>query len=174
MFLGTRRIISVLCWFAFVFATISMTETIASAQMQLKPSGGFLDSATGAGLRPMLSAGEIQAFLPQRGTFTFPSPYSTTGVRLTNASDCGGQDCVHSVGYSYWSNINNHVGSDTLLVFLGLERRTGGGGPTLFSYNKKTGETKNLGPMFSADSPYSWATGEGWYFSASQPRTPST
>jgi len=34
---------------------------------------------------------------------------------------------VLSVGYSYWSNINNHVGSDTMLGFLGLERRKGGG-----------------------------------------------
>ena len=58
-----------------------------------------------------------------------------------------------SVGYSYWSNINNHVGSDTMLMFLGLERRKGGGGPTLFSYNKSTGETKNLGPLFSAGQP---------------------
>lgn len=167
MLVGTRRIISVLCWFAFVLATISTTESVALAQAQ--PSGGLLDSATGNGLRPKLSAGEIQAFLPQRGTFTFPSPYSTTGIRLTNAGDCGGQDCVASVGYSYWNNINNHVGSDTMLVFLGLERRKGGGGPTLFSYNKRTGETKNLGPMFSADSPYSWSSGEGWYFSASRP-----
>jgi hypothetical protein len=78
---------------------------------------------------------------------------------------------VLSVGYSYWSNINNHTGSDTMLVFLGLERRRGGGGPTLFSYNKKTGETNNLGPLFSPDSPYSWSTGEGWYFSASQATT---
>jgi hypothetical protein len=130
-----------------------------------------MDSSTGAGLRPKLSSGEIQTFMPQRGVFTFPSPYSTTGIRLTNASDCGGQDCVLSVGYSYWSNINNHAGSDTMLVFLGLERRRGGGGPTLFSFNKRTGETQNLGPLFSSDSPYSWATGEGWYFSASQATT---
>ena len=130
-----------------------------------------MDSSTGAGLRPKLSTGEIQTFMPQRGVFTFPSPYSTTGIRLTNGSDCGGQDCVLSVGYSYWSNINNHVGSDTMLVFLGLERRRGGGGPTLFSFNKRTGETQNLGALFSPDSPYSWATGEGWYFSASQATT---
>src|SRR5437870_1770046 len=166
MLLGTRRFVSLLCG-AVCF--IAASQNIVWAQS--KPAGGFIDSSTGAGLRPKLSAGEIQAFLPQRGTFTFPSPYSTTGIRITNASDCGGQDCVHSVGYSYWNNINNHVGSDTMLVFLGLERRSGGGGPTLFSYNKRTGETSNLGPMFSADSPYSWGTGEGWYFSASQPTT---
>jgi hypothetical protein len=90
-------------------------------------------------------------------------------VRLTNGSDCGGQDCVSYVGYSYWSNMNNHVGSDTILVFLGLERRKGGNGPTLFSFNKKSGDTRNLGPLFPADSPYSWSTGEGWYFSGSRP-----
>ena len=111
--------------------------------------GGFTESATGNALRPRLSAGEIQAFVPQRGRFTFPSPYGTTGVRLTNASDCGGSDCVNYVGYSYWRNINNHAGSDTMLIFLGLNRQRGGGGPTLFSYNKNTGETRNLGPLFS-------------------------
>ena len=163
MLVGTRRILSLLC---AVTCVVAMSQNIAWAQ-----SGGFMDSSTAAGLRPKLSAGQIQSFMPQRGLFTFPAPYSTTGIRLTNASDCGGQDCVLSVGYSYWSNINNHVGSDTMLIFLGLERRRGGGGPTLFSFNKKTGETQNLGPLFSPNSPYSWATGEGWYFSASQPTT---
>jgi hypothetical protein len=133
--------------------------------------GGFTDSATSAGLRPNLSAAEIRTFLPARGAFTFPSPYSTQGVRLTNSSDCGGADCVLPVGYSYWSNINNHAGSETMLIFLGLDRRKGGGGPTLFSYNKGTGDTLNLGALFSSDSPFSWSTGEGWYFSATLPNT---
>jgi hypothetical protein len=163
MLVGARRSLSFLCAVACV---VVASQNIASAQ-----SGGFVDSSTSAGLRPKLSAGEIQTFMPQRGVFTFPAPYSTTGIRLTNASDCAGQDCVLSVGYSYWSNINNHVGSDQMLIFLGLERRRGGGGPTLFSFNKRTGDTQNLGPLFSPDSPYSWATGEGWYFSASQPTT---
>jgi hypothetical protein len=132
-------------------------------------SGGFVESATAAGLRPTLSAAEIRAFLPSRGMFTFPSPYATTGVRLSNATDCGGADCVLPVGYSYWSNINNHAGSDTMLVFLGLSRQKGGGGPTLFSFNKRTGQTANLGPIFPGDHPLSWSTGEGWYFSATRP-----
>ena len=167
MLWGTRRIFSLACAALFV---VSASQDVVWAQ-QSSATGGFIDSSTGAGLRPTLSAGEIAAFMPSRGLFTFPSPYSTQGVRLTNAGDCGGQDCVLSVGYSYWSNINNHTGSDTMLVFLGLERRKGGGGPTLFNFNKRTGETQNLGPLFSADSPYSWATGEGWYFSGSQPTT---
>ena len=167
MFWGTRRIFSLACAALFV---IGASQNVVWAQ-QSSASGGFIDSSTSAGLRPKLSTGQIATFMPSRGVFTFPSPYSSQGVRLTNANDCGGQDCVLSVGYSYWSNINNHTGSDTMLVFLGLERRKGGGGPTLFSYNKRTGETQNIGPLFSADSPYSWATGEGWYFSASQPTT---
>jgi len=155
-------------WSAIVAAGLSsLGAGVASAQAP----GGFVESSTGNGLRARLSAGEIQAFLPARGRFTFPSPYSTTGIRLTNASDCGGSDCVNYVGYSYWRNMNNHVGSDTILAFLGLDRRRGGGGPTLFSYNKNTGETKNLGPMFSPDSPWSWYSGEGWYFSATQANT---
>jgi hypothetical protein len=139
-------------------SALLLTGSVAQAQ-------GIVDSATSAGLRPTLSAGQTQTFLPTRGAFTFPSPYGTTGFRLTNGGDCGGADCVMPVGYSYWNNINNHAGSETMLVFLGLERRKGGGGPTLFSVHKRTGETQNLGPIFSPDSPHSWATGEGWYFS---------
>jgi hypothetical protein len=163
----TRRLIS-LCAAALVLAALpSLGVDIALAQAP----GGFVESATGNGLRPRLSSGEIQAFVPQRGRFTFPSPYQTTGIRVTNASDCGGGDCVNYVGYAYWRNINNHSGSDTMLIFLGLDRQRGGGGPTLFSYNKNTGETRNLGPLFPSESPFAWATAEGWYFSATRPTT---
>jgi hypothetical protein len=144
---------------------------VLHGQQPAAAPGGLMDSATSVGLRPALSAGQIAAFMPARGPFTFPSPYSTTGIRLSNAADCGGGDCVQPVGYSYWSNINNHTGRDTMLIFLGLERRRGGGGPTLFSYNKRTGETVNRGALFGPDSPFSWATGEGWYFSATRATT---
>src|SRR5262249_9008012 len=119
-----------------VMFTIATFAAASGARAQ-----GFVDSATSGGTRPRMSSATIQSFLPSRGPFRFPSPYDTQGVRLTNSSDCGGADCVLSVGYSYWRNINNHVGSDTMLIFLGLDRRKGGTGPTLFSYNKRTGET---------------------------------
>ena len=139
MVLETRRLVTLVCWFVLGLVGISVVGvTPAFAQA----SGAFTESATGNGLRARMSAGEIQSFLPQRGKFTFPSPYSTTGVRLTNAGDCAGQDCVLPVGYSYWANTNNHSGSDTMLIFLGMNRIKGGGGPTLFSYNKNSGETR--------------------------------
>ena len=144
-------------------AAVLFTASLASAQSTA--TGGFVDSATSAGLRPPISAGQSQALLPSRGAFTFPSPYDTTAFRLTNGSDCQGADCVFPVGYSYWNNINNHAGSDTMLVFLGLDRRKGGSGPTLFSVNKRSGETRNLGAIFPQDTSLSWSTGEGWYFS---------
>ncbi|HEX7028821.1 MAG TPA: hypothetical protein VF268_16385, partial [Gammaproteobacteria bacterium] len=131
--------------------------------------GGFVEDPDNADTRPVPSATEIQGFLPSRGVFTFPDPYHTEGVRITNASDCGGNDCVFPVGYSYWRNINNHVGSDTMYIFLGLNRNEGGGGPTLFSYNKNTDQVQNLGPLFDPGSAFSWISGEGWYFSASLP-----
>jgi hypothetical protein len=155
-----------------VSAFIVLASVAASqwgARLHAQAPGGFFEPATTATARPRQSTSAIQALLPPRGAFTFPAPYLTQGVRLTNASDCAGGNCVLPVGYSYWSNINNHVGSDVMLVFLGLERRSGGGGPTLFSYNKRNGETRNLGPLFSLDSPHSWASGEGWYFSTTQP-----
>ena len=165
---STNRWISSFSVAIFVVAVLAFANGTQSVSADSGP-GGFLDSSTGAGLRPRLSSGQMQSMLPDRGRFTFPSPYNTQAARITNGSDCGGQDCVHAVGYSYWSNMNNHVGSNTILMFVGLERRLGGGGPTLFSYNKNSGQTRNEGALFTLDSPYSWATGEGWYFSGTQP-----
>jgi hypothetical protein len=159
--LKSRRLI-LSCGLAAVFAFVGSLD--ARAQ-----TGGFMDSATSSSTRSGMTSAQIAGFVPQRGRFTFPSPYNTEAVRITNASDCGGQNCLHPVGYSYWRNINNSAGSDTMLLFLGLEARAGGGGPTLFSYNKRTGETKNLGPLFDGNSNYHLSSGEGWYFSATSP-----
>jgi hypothetical protein len=131
--------------------------------------GGLLETPASALVRPKLSAAQIQSMLPARGAFTFPAPYNTQGVRLTNASDCAGGDCLWYVGYSYWRNMNNHVGSDTMYVFLSLDRNRGGGGPTLFSYNKLTEAVQNLGPLFSSGSALSWNSADGWYFSGTMP-----
>ena len=122
---------------------------------------------------PRFTRSQIESFLPPggaKGAFQFPAPYNTDAIRLTNASDCvGGQDCLWYVGYSYWRNINNHAGSADMYVFLGTDRNRGGVGPILLRYNKVTDEVRTLGPLFPADSLYSFASGEGWYFSARQP-----
>jgi hypothetical protein len=132
--------------------------------------GGFIQKAGSTATRPRLTLSQIQSFVPpRRGLFKFPPPYNTEGIRVTVPADCHGQDCVSSVGYSYWMNMNNHVGSDTMLIFLGLDRRRGGTGPTLFSYNKATNEVKNLGPIFDQRTSFSWYPGVDWYFSARQP-----
>ena len=131
--------------------------------------GGLMETATTGLVRPLLSASVLQALLPSRGAFVFPPPYSTQGVRLTNASDCGGGDCVDAVGYSYWRNINNHTASDDMLIILGLNRARGGPGPSLFRYNKVTDQVTNLGPLFPATHAKSYHSAEGWYFSGTQP-----
>ncbi|HEV2852254.1 MAG TPA: hypothetical protein VHC97_05560 [Thermoanaerobaculia bacterium] len=147
-----------------LIALLVLTAFPAAAQAP----GGFLEKATSTAVRPRLTPAQIQSFLPARGAFTFPAPYNTRGIRLTNASDCGGTDCVNYVGYSYWRNINNHAGGSDLYVFLGLSG-AGGTGPTLFRVNKATGAVTNLGPLFDPASPFYYASAEGWYWSASQP-----
>src|SRR5262245_39103582 len=77
------------------------------ALAQVNP-GGFLEKTTSGTVRPIYTPSQIASFVPARGAFTFPSPYNTEAVRLTNGSDCGGTDCVQPVGYSYWANMNNH------------------------------------------------------------------
>lgn len=131
--------------------------------------GGFVENA-GSAIRPRWTADQLQTFLPDgRGKFTFPAPYNTEAMRVTAAADCGGNDCVWNVGYSYWRNMNNHVGSNQMLIFLGLDRTRGGRGPTLFSYDKTTDEISSLGPLFDPAHRLSWANPSGWYFSARLP-----
>jgi hypothetical protein len=131
--------------------------------------GGFVEKSSSTAIRPRLTPAQIQALLPARGPFTFPAPYNTRGIRLTNGSDCGGTDCVNYVGYSYWRNINNHTGSNDLYVFLGLSQGSGGTGPTLFKVDKTTLAVTKVGPLFDPASPFYYASGEGWYWSATQP-----
>ncbi len=159
-------------------ATTTATTTDVKKDSDPNPSviskirssaGGFVEKGGKADGREKLSRSRLQNLVPTRGEFEFPAPYHTTGIRLTNADDCGGNDCVDYVGYSYWRNINDHEGSNDLYAFVGLNRKKGGKGPTLFRYDKTSGNVKNLGPMFDEESPFSWHSGEMWYFSGSQP-----
>lgn len=129
------------------------------------PQRGLLESIATETTRPGLSGSSQLGFLPERGGFVFPAPYNTQAIRITNADDCGGGDCVNYVGYSYWANINNHVGQNSFYVFLGLQREQGGNGPNLWEVDKRTLAVTNLGPLFSGNDSLSYATGEGWYFS---------
>jgi len=139
--------------------TTGLAITLPASPAIAQAPGGFVEKADSTAIRPRWTASEIQAFLPARGKFTFPAPYGTEGIRLSNSTDCGGTDCVSSVG------MNNHRGRDTMLIFLGLR----GVGPTLFSVNKATERVRKLGPLFDPASPYAASSGEGWYFSATRP-----
>ena len=98
----------------------------------------------------------------------FPAPYNTEAFRITDASDCGGTDCVNPVGYSYWRNSNAHEGSNDMLIFLSLNSQKGGSGPTLFRLDKATDSMTKVGPLFPTTSKFSGRSGDGWYFSASR------
>lgn len=130
---------------------------LASPTMAQAP-GGFVEGADSTRVPPRWTAPEIEAFLPARGKFTFPTPYDTEGIRITNSTDCGGADCVSAVG------MNNHRGGRTMLIFVGLR----GAGPTLFSFDKVKERVRPLGPLFDPRSPYAASSGEGWYFSATR------
>jgi len=160
------------CALALVACIAIAAAEHAALRATTVATGGFLEKAGAQTFRARFTKTQIDAFLPPngaRGSFTFPAPYNTTGVRLTNATDCGGQDCVWYVGYSYWRNMNNHVGSSMILILIGMDRNRGGAGPSLIAYGKDTDAVVNAGPLFDASSQYSYATGEGWYFSATQP-----
>ena len=151
----------------------SVGAALRSAIIETGVPGGFVEKAGAQTYRGRFTAAHIASFMPAGGAtgrFTFPAPYNTEGVRLTSAADCmASQDCVSYVGYSYWRNINNHTGSDTMYIVLGFDRNRGGAGPSLIAYDKVTEQVQNLGPLFPVESPYSYSTTEGWYFSATLP-----
>ena len=156
---------------------LSIGATIHDAVIAIAPppppGGGFTEKAGSPVLRARFTPSQIQSFLPgggATGKFTFPAPYNTEAVRLTNATTCAnGSDCLWYVGYSYWHNINFHVGSSDMYVFLGTDTNRGGVGPILLRYDKNADTVQNLGPLFDQNSPYHFQTGEAWYFSGSQP-----
>jgi hypothetical protein len=147
-------------WFVVLFVICGALAAPANAQLV---PGGFLELATSTDVRSA-----IMPELPSRGVFTFPLPYGTVGSRITNETDCGGQDCINYVGYSYWRNMNNHVGRNIMYILLTADRNRGGAGPTLFAFDKTQGSAGNWGPLFDPNSYWSWHSGEGWYWSATQ------
>src|SRR6266403_1969289 len=72
-------------------AFVAFTLLVATSAFAQFP-GGFVELATSVDVRPPLTQVQVDALLPSRGLFTFPAPYLTQGVRLTNASDCDGGD----------------------------------------------------------------------------------
>lgn len=130
-----------------------------------------MESTTSTAVRARPSASELATLLPRAGgKFTFPAPYRTEAIRLTDESSCGGSgDCVRYVGYSYWRNINNHVGQDSMLIVLGLDSDRGGSGFSLFRYHKATEQLEALGPVFAGTRVPTNVTGEDVYFSGTRP-----
>jgi hypothetical protein len=154
----------------FLIATL-LTIAVALAQVG-NPTGGFVEP-TGTAFRAPFNATQIAAMIPAaaRTQFTYPAPYNTTAWRITNASDCpGSTDCVNYHGYSYWPQINNHVGSDDMYMFLGLSQLGGGPGLTLYKLHKPTGVITKQGNLFPPGFALEQGnTGEMWHFSYSAP-----
>jgi hypothetical protein len=92
------------------------------------------------------------------GPFTFPAPYGTRGIRLTNQGNASA-GCDPRL-YSYWSCVNNHRGYGHLFVVVG---RRGGQAPILLRVEKASGSVTTVRelPMIG--------TGEGCYFSDTYP-----
>lgn len=89
--------------------------------------------------------------LPEIGPFVF-NGYNTRACRLTN------QGNVNYIGYSYWRNINNHVGSDSFKVLLSINEEL-----QVLTVNKNTLTVESIIGLGIHH------TGEGCFFSAHFP-----
>ena len=163
-----RRTASILRAAVLLSLPILVATTVVG-QTTVSYPGGWIEKQ-GLYTRARYTASQIQSFVPPtRGAFTFPAPYNTRAIRITDASDCGGADCVNAIGYSYWRTTNAHESSGDMWIFVGLSTAKGGTGPTLFKLNKATDTITKVGPLFPAGSPFRTNSGETWYFSASRP-----
>lgn len=135
------------------------------------PPGGFVEHAFDVGpIDRLVDEASLGALLPAAGgSFSFPAPYGTEAIRLTDDASCGGTDCVRYVGYSYWRNINAHRGRSSLLVFLSLDETVCGGGLTVFDVDKATLGVTNRGNPLIGTGLGTNPTAEGYYFSGSLP-----
>lgn len=155
--------------FIFLQAFILTGVSQSSVSVQSFP-GGFLENRDANVVRPKFDTTVIAQFMPQRGLFTFPAPYNTQGIRITNRGDCPPNipDCVSAVEYSYWRNMNNHVKEDSILIALKLFYGQWDERITLFSYNKLTDQVRNLGPLYNKGPAIGINAGT-IYFSAKSP-----
>jgi hypothetical protein len=150
-----------------VFFVISCKVAFATSA-----PGGFVESQTSTAVRAPYTASNAAQIVPAaRGKFTFPAPYNTEAYRITIPADCpGSTDCVNSIGYSYWANMNNSTGSNLMYMFVGLEKAYGtGDGINIFSLDKTTGSVVKVGSLFPANDRRSYWSGEGFYFSPVRP-----
>lgn len=113
----------------------------------------LVESPSDADVRPPIPA---DLALPAGcGPFEFPEPYRTFAVRLTDPSTA--PQGTEPVGYSYWSNVNNHEGQSHLYAVIGRVGDT----PLLITVDKQTWGVSSV--------PIASGTAEGWYFSATEP-----
>ena len=125
---------------------------------QTRPTSGVGIQTTSADatVRGVYSASEIASFVPARsGPFTFPAPYGTQAVRLTDDRD----GLIEPSGYGYWRKINAHEHESSISVVVGR-----GEAPALLVRVEKATLA-----VSSEIVPDLRGTGEQWYFSASDP-----
>jgi hypothetical protein len=78
----------------FVGVVVGVIAIARGAEAQPPAPGGFIEHSNDTNVRPVMTPGDVPGF-PSRGAFTFPAPYHTRAVRLTNAdeiaeeADCG-------------------------------------------------------------------------------------
>ena len=135
-------------------------------------AGGLTRKAGSPALRARFTAPQIQGFCPptaRKESSRFRRPTTRTRFDSPTPGLRRWDDCLWYVGYSYWRNTNNHVGSTDMYIFLGTDPNRGGVGPMLIRYNKTTDDVQNLARCSDRSSPYHCSTGEGWYFSGTQP-----
>lgn len=153
-------------------SVLLLAGLLAFAAYANPPTGGFWENDSSSTAYPPLTATQISAFMPTTRTkFTFPSPYGTTGVRVTLPSDCpNSSNCINYIGYNYWARMNNSAGSPFMYIMVGVGKASAGGsGPTIYKFDKDKDIMTKVGPIFSPGNSEANDSGEQMYFSYGHP-----
>ena len=164
----TRGVYFVLFMFVAVFLIHKRTAHL-SAQSAAAP-GGFVESDSSTTVRPIPTPSQIATFMPSRGKFTFPAPYlhrrrsdyQRLGLRGRRRLREPGRLCLLA---QHEQQRRQRHAADSADAFQIQGRRRA----LALRLQQEHGHGHADGAAFSADSAYAWATGEGWYFSATQP-----
>jgi hypothetical protein len=138
------------------------------------PPGGIVENALDGSATAKLQwngdpeQGDPSTFLPSdRGEFTFPAPWNTTGVRLTNnkvqypSVAQQARNPFKATVYGYFQQINAHGGQPVIRVFAKHDHRDGMPGNSIIEYNKTTGAVSDPLPCFNGSTIYRVATAIG-------------
>ena len=150
---------------------VAVGYAVASADAQTTAPEGFMDSATSAGLRAPALGRRDSDVPPRSGNLQVPIALLHPGSARDERQRLR-RDGLRPPGRLLLLEQHQQPCRQRHDVdFSGPRAAARRRRTHALQLQQAHGSGSQRGPAFPGDSPFSWATGEGWYFSAKQPTT---